>query len=184
MSRTEIIKELKNYFQIYELVGENVYNKYRENSWFLFRTETLHCLLIIRKGLDKSITVNDWFWGGIYDERGYRDNTQDILEEKTLDKVLYLSGHVLGCAFDLKIKDMSSERAREWIIKNEHLFPCKVRLEHRKNGKPISWLHFDTNTLKTIIKYIYLMFKLWIKQKDKDEEKKEKLIENHLKNLV
>ena len=144
MTRNNIIKELKNYFKIHELVGEEVYNKYKDNSWFVFRTETLHCLLIIRKGLNVSITINDWFWGGIYDERGYRDNLQPITSEKTIDGILYLSGHPLGCAFDLIAKGMTAEKVREWIIDNKHLFPCKIRLEHLKKGKPISWTHFDT----------------------------------------
>ena len=146
MSRSDVIKELKNYFQIYELVGPDVYRKHGENAWFVFRTETLHCLLIMRKGINKSFTVNTWFWDGIYDERGYRSNIQPIVEEKTLDGILYVSGHPLGCAFDFKVKDMSSDLVREWIVKNAASFPCKIRLENINisKGRSISWVHFDT----------------------------------------
>lgn len=144
MTRSQIIEKLKEYFIIQELVGPAVYNRFGDNSWFVFETNTLHCLLIIREGINEPTTVNDWFWGGMYDERGFRDNTQPILKENTIDGILYLSGHPLGCAFDLKFKHTTAENAREWIKHNEDLFPCKLRLEHRKNGKPITWLHFDT----------------------------------------
>lgn len=144
MTRADIIKDLKNYFAIYELVGKDTYEKHSDNSWFVFRTEALHCLLIMREGIGLPFTVNDWYWGGRFDERGYRSNIQHIAKEKTLDGVLYLSGHPLGCAFDFKVKEMGSESVRTWIIENEDLFPCKIRLEHKKNGKPISWVHFDT----------------------------------------
>jgi len=144
MSRDEIIKDLKNYFIIQELVGPNVYNKYGDNSWFVLQTDILHCLLIIREERGNPITVNNWHKNGQYDERGYRDNLSHIYYEKTLDNSLYLSGHVLGCAFDFTEKNISAQETRNWIFNNENLFPCKIRLEHRFNGKPISWCHIDT----------------------------------------
>ena len=148
MNRDQIIERLKNYFELYELVSPNVYNKYGESAWYVFRTDTLHCLLIIREKLDKPIHINNWYFAKpgerVFDERGYRDNLSNIAEEKTLDGVLYLSGHVLGCAFDFHINGMSSTSVRNWIVENGDLFPCKIRLERRLNGKPISWVHFDT----------------------------------------
>jgi len=147
MNRYEIITELSKYFSIKELVSEKVYNTYKDNAWALFRTETLHCLLIMRVGIDRAFTVNNWSYvseGVIYDERGYRENISDIAKGKTEKDLLYTSGHVLGCAFDFKVKGMSSEDVRVWILENSELFPCKVRLENRMNGKPITWVHFDT----------------------------------------
>jgi hypothetical protein len=143
MNRTDIINDLKNFFAIHELVGKDVYEKHGDNAWFVFRTETLHCLLIMRKGIGRPFEVNNWFWGGAYDERGYRSNIQEIVKSKTLKNKLYVSGHPLGCAIDYKVKGMHAERVRDWILENEDLFPCKIRLEHKKNGKPITWLHFD-----------------------------------------
>ena len=144
MTRLEIIKGLKNYFAIHELVGPDVYFKYKDNSWFVFQTDALHCLLIMREKIGKPFTINNWFWHGQYDERGFRDNLSHIFREKTFEDKLYLSGHVLGCAFDFKVKNMSSPEVRNWIVNNPNLFPCKIRLENRLNGKPISWVHFDT----------------------------------------
>lgn len=140
--REQIIKELKNYFKIQELVGEETYNKHKDNAWFVFDTNLLHCLLILRTNIDKPFTINNWYKGGRFSQRGLRDNTQSILKNK---KRLYLSGHVLGKAFDFDVKGMTAEEVRDWIKENEDLLPCKVRLEHRKDGVPINWVHLDTN---------------------------------------
>ena len=146
MTRVEIIDGLVNYFGIYELVDEQTYNRFGEEAWQFFDTDTLHVLLIIREGIDKPIDINNWKWGGVYDERGLRTNVCDIVSRKTRANKLYLSGHVLGKAIDFKVKGMKSEDVRHWIQDNEDLFPCKIRLEHikTKTGNPISWVHYDT----------------------------------------
>jgi len=143
MDRKQIIDSLKKYFIIQELVGPEMYKKHGDNSWFVFETDTLHSLLIMRVGINKPFTINDWFWGGIYSQRGYRDTTQKIIKDKVDAGILYVSGHPLGCAFDFKVKGMNSERVRIWIEEHADLFPCKIRLEWKKNGVPITWVHFD-----------------------------------------
>lgn len=155
MEREEIIKDLRQYFEAHELVGPNVYHKYGDESWFVFETNALHCLLLMREGIGKSFSVNNWFWKGNFSQRGYRDNTQEIVKSKTIKGKLYLSGHVLGNAFDFTVKGMISEDVRDWIIEHQDIFPCKIRLEHKKNGTPISWVHFDNNDFKKNSK-IYL----------------------------
>ena len=144
MTRIDIIDQLKKYFRIEELVSREVHHKYGNDAWALFRTETLHCLLIMRKGIGKPFTVNTWLWDGVYDERGFRENTCDICKRRTSRGLLYTSGHVLGCAFDFTVEDMSPDLVRDWIEENAELFPCKVRLEDLKDNEPITWVHFDT----------------------------------------
>lgn len=144
LTRIRIIAQLKKYFKIYELVSREVHAKYGNNAWSLFQTDALHCLLIIRKGIRRRFTVNTWYWDGPYDERGFRENTCDICKSKTKKKIIYTSGHVLGCAFDFTVNNMSPDLVREWIVENKGLFPCKVRLENEIDGIPISWVHFDT----------------------------------------
>lgn len=147
MERINIIKNLKNYFIIQELVSPSVYKKYKNDSWQFLQTDALHCLLIIRKGVGDYCTINDWDNGGKYKESGLRDNLGSIFKSFFKKAILYLSGHVLGCGFDLKFKNTSAIDVREWIVKNADLFPCKIRLENLKNGKPITWTHFDTKHL-------------------------------------
>ena len=141
MTREEIIIKLKKYFTPEELVSKEVYSKLGSDSWLLFATETLHCLLIVREELNKPITINNWKWGGSFSQRGFRENTSPIVRKKTS---LYLSAHVFGQAFDFDVEGMVATEVREWIKENADLFPCKVRLERNINGKVISWVHLDT----------------------------------------
>jgi hypothetical protein len=47
----------------------------------------------------------------------------------------------MGKAVDFTVKGYTAEEVREKI--QEMTFPCKIRLEHHKDGKPISWVHLD-----------------------------------------
>ena len=142
--RQDIIDEAKKYFKIQELVSKTVYNAYGEGSWALLQSDILMCLCLIRVGINKPIHVNNWDNGGVFDERGFRENISDIASRKTEQGKLYTSGHLLGMAIDFHINGMSSEKVRDWIVEHEDIFPCKVRLERKLNGKPISWVHIDT----------------------------------------
>jgi len=155
MDRELIIEELKDYFIIQELVGPDTYKLLGEESWQVYDTDTLHCLLLMRLKIDKPFTVNNWHKGGSYDERGFRSNIQPIVKSKTEKNQLYLSGHLMGKAIDFTVKDMTPEQVRDWIEQNADIFPCKIRLEWKKKdtnknsptfGKmiPITWVHFDT----------------------------------------
>lgn len=150
MTRNEIIDKLSNYFGVYELVDKQVFETFGETAWQFFDTEALHTLLVIREGINKPIDINNWKWGGNYQERGLRTNVGNISKRATNRGKLYLSGHVLGKAFDFKIKGMKSEDVRFWIDDNQDLLPCKIRLEHikLKTGNPISWVHFDVKQLQ------------------------------------
>ncbi len=74
MERSELIQEVEKYFKLEELVSEAVYKKYGETAWFIFQTELLVSILLIRVGIGMPITVNNWHSGGRFDERGYREN--------------------------------------------------------------------------------------------------------------
>ncbi len=144
MERAELIQEVKKYFQIQELVSEAVYKKHGETAWFIFQTEILVCLLLIRVGTGQPITINTWHKGGRFDERGYRDNLSEIVASKTDNDQLYTSGHVLGIALDFTVKGMTANAVRKWIVENKDMFPCKIRLERKYRGEFISWVHIDT----------------------------------------
>ena len=144
MERDLIINDLKKYFNIHELVSPKVYNKMGSGAWCLFDTDALETLLFIRENLGKSITINNWFWGGKFKQRGFRENTSSIVSKKTEKDVVYLSGHVIGKAFDFDVKGMEAEEVRDWLKEKASELPCKIRLEHKKNGEPINWVHLDT----------------------------------------
>jgi len=145
MTEEEVYKGIKKFFSIEELVGPIVYKKYGEAAWRFLCPRLLETILILRKNLNLPFTANTWKKGGIYDERGLRDNMTDVLKNRTKKGRLYLSAHIMGKALDFKVEGMTAEQVRMWIVANEDLFPYRLRLEHNKNGKPISWVHLDVH---------------------------------------
>lgn len=143
MNRESILKELKKYFKVQELVGRMTYRIHKDRAWKFFSTEALQMLLILRKNINAPITINTWHKGGKFSQRGLRTNIQNIFRQMFKTGRLYLSGHVLGEAFDLDVKGMTASQVRSWILYNQDLFPFKIRLELNKNGKEITWVHID-----------------------------------------
>lgn len=132
MSRDQIIRELREYFQISELVCPHTLSKWGERAWQFLDTNYLHCLLIIRRDILKVPMVCNTQSSS---QRGLRCNRCELVRSK--DKV-YLSSHILGKAGDFTCKDMTAQEARSLIRNNANLLPCNIRLE-----SGVSWLHFD-----------------------------------------
>lgn len=142
MTRAEIIKELKKFFDIRELVCPHCYAEHGERSWQFLATELLHTLLVLRVDVFKtSMTVNNYHYAKttpIYDERGLRCNLCSLVIAKTKKKICYLSAHVNAAGIDFDVKGLTAEQARKIIKANKHLLPYPVRLE-----KFVSWVHLD-----------------------------------------
>lgn len=139
MERSDIIKELSQYFSIVELVGPKEYGRDKDLCWRYLRTELLHTILVLRKDILKTpMTVNTWKSGGRFDERGFRNNISDIVKSKTVSGSLYISPHMLGAAIDFDAKGMTAEETRNKIIQLQDLLPCPIRLESGTN-----WVHID-----------------------------------------
>lgn len=143
MTDEKVYKEFKKYFKVQEVVSPKVYKKYGESSWKFIDVRLLHTILIIRIGLGRPITINNWHNGGKFKQRGLRSNLGYIFLSKFKKGILYLSGHVLGKAVDFDVSGMSAENVRLWIEQNEYRFPYKLRLENKMKGKQISWVHLD-----------------------------------------
>ncbi len=143
MKDEEIYSEVAKFFDIKELVSPLVHKIHGERAWKFLCPRALETLLIIRINIDKSITVNDWAWGGKFTQRGLRSNLGYIFLKMFKRGKLYLSAHVLGRAFDFDVKGMTAIEVRQWIVDNEKLFPHKLRLEWKMKGKEIRWVHLD-----------------------------------------
>jgi len=149
LTHSEIISKIKasGYFNIKELVSEEVYKRDGERAWRYFDTRLLITIYFIRKKLDKGFNVNNWATAKagdiIYDERGLRENISDIVSDKTKKRKLYLSGHTMGCAIDFKVSGLNSSEVRKWLLEIQNELPFKIRLENTLNGKQISWVHLD-----------------------------------------
>lgn len=142
MTRQEIIKQLKEYFDIRELVCFHTYLKFGDESWQFLDTEILHTLLILRtKILKCGMVINDYIFGGVNEQRGLRCNICPIPKGKTEKNQIYLSAHCNGAAFDVvfgKKTGMTAEKARRLIYQYQDLLPYNVRIE-----KEVTWLHID-----------------------------------------
>lgn len=132
MTREDIIRDLRRYFQIAELVCNHTHSRWGERSWQFLDTDYLHALLIIRRDiLQVPMTCNH---DGAR-QRGLRCNMCELVKGKTRN---YISSHILGKAGDFTPKGMTAEQARQRIKANAHLLPCPIRLE-----AGVEWLHFD-----------------------------------------
>jgi hypothetical protein len=143
MTDDQIYSEIKNYFFIEEFVSKKVFDKYGENAWQFLCPRLLYTILIIRKKLDRSITINNWHRGGKFSQRGLRSNLSSIFMSKFRKGRMYLSAHVMGRAIDFDVKGMTAEQVRLWLVEVEDILPYKIRLENKMNGKQISWVHLD-----------------------------------------
>lgn len=141
MTRKQIIKELKKYFDIRELVSPDVYKFRGELAWGEFDTRLLETLLALRKDILKvPIVVNNWASGGKITQRGFRENICQLIKEKTLEGKIYMTPHV-GMAVDFSSPKMSADEMREKITANAAKLPHPIRLE--KKDKAPTWVHTD-----------------------------------------
>jgi len=134
LSEIEVRSQIKKYFKIQELVGKRTFSKHGERAWRFLDYRLLYALLIIREGIDRPMTVNS----GKRQQRGLRTIVQQMIKNYFYKDKLYLSAHLFGKAADFDVKGMSAKEVRMWILKNDELFPFKIRLENK-----VSWLHID-----------------------------------------
>lgn len=137
MTRNQLITELKNNFNIKELVCPHCYNKFKENAWQFISTELLSVLYTLRYVIfNKPIIVNTYHKEGIFSQRGLRCNKCNLVKNKT---DIYLSAHCFGKALDFSVDGVTSEDTRNAIIQNINKFEYPIRLEKDTDG----WVHID-----------------------------------------
>lgn len=142
MTRAEIIRELKQFFDLEELVCRHTFEAFGQRGWQFLDTEYLHCLLVIRRDILKSsMFCNNWSYTGgrQFTQRGLRCNLCELVKAKTLAGRIYLSSHVNGAAGDFDVRGLTAVQARHLIEDNAALLPYPIRME-----QGVTWLHFDT----------------------------------------
>lgn len=132
MTRDEILRDIKKFFDIDELVCDHTVAAYKDAAWQYLDTMYLWCLLVIRRDIVKKPM---WCNSKTAHQRGLRCNMCQLVKSK---KDIYLSAHVLGKAGDFTVQGMKAEDVRSLIKKNATLLPCQIRME-----ADVSWLHFD-----------------------------------------
>lgn len=131
---------MRQYFEIYELVPKKVYEDRGNKAFELIDKDLLMFINMLRSELDKPITVNDWFWGGRFSQRGLR--TPEAKEFKPY------SQHSFGRALDFNVKGMSAAEVREWIIEHRDLDWVKP-ITFMEDEDGIERVHVDTRYSET-----------------------------------
>ena len=126
------------YFELHELVCPHVYRVWGEKAWMYLDEKGLITIDWLRRTIGKSMTINDWYEGGTFDQRGLRCILCDIVKEKSDKGELYVSAHLLGKGYDADIKGLTAEEVRLWLSKNKDKLPYNIRVE-----KGVKWLHID-----------------------------------------
>lgn len=126
------------YFKLKELVSEQVYRKYGEMCWDFFDPRLIKTIDFLKEHYGWTITINNYLWGGEFQQRGLRCNFDSIVKNKTMENELYLSAHVRGQAVDFDVKGKSAKDVRMILIKEQESLPFNIRLEMNVN-----WVHLD-----------------------------------------
>lgn len=144
MKRETILRNVRKFFDIDELVCNHTVAEWGDRAWQFLDTDYLHALLIIRRDILKTPM---WCNSSALHQRGLRCNLCELVKNK---KSVYLSAHILGKAGDFTVEGMTAEVARTLIKANAHLLPCNIRLE---GG--VSWLHIDVLPQEGVIAKVY-----------------------------
>lgn len=127
------------YFTLQELVSPIIYKTYGSFAWNFFNPDMLEDLDTLRKLWKRPLIINNWHKGGSYKESGLRCNIDSIVKSKTKP---YMSGHVLGRAFDIKsLRVTRCEDLYLMIIDEYRNFKTISRIEDIKNAP--TWCHVD-----------------------------------------
>ena len=139
-------------FSIEELVPKDIYERRGEKAWQLFDLNALLVLEWLKQSFPRgTATVNNWKWGGKFQQSGLRTFDFWLGRESLFDDVRHakaltamnksLTQHKYGRAFDVKFSQYEAAYIREWIKANWHTsgFEFAITLE-----EGVSWLHFDT----------------------------------------
>ena len=135
MDRKQIIEQLKEFFDVSELVCPHTYRVWGQRSWVFLDTDYLLTLLVIRRDILK---VGMYVNTGELTQRGLRCNLCQLVKDKSKKGEIYLSAHIFGKACDFTTKELSADQCRARIIANKDLLPFNIRLE-----KDVTWVHFD-----------------------------------------
>jgi hypothetical protein len=123
-------------FAVHEFVSKRIYDLCKEEAIFIINPVLLNAVVHLKKVFPKrKITINNWYWGGEFDDRGYRDSKSDTGS--------LLSEHRFGEALDCIIDGVDAETVRQYILLHQEEFPGITRIE-----QGVSWLHMDTKPHK------------------------------------
>lgn len=126
---------IAKHFKLYELLPTNIYNQNKFNKsalWSIFDERILITADKIRELLNCQTYINNWYWNGNNQYRGWRPCNCEVGAQ--------FSQHKFGRALDMNFRDYTAEQVREMILNDpwNEAFKFITRIE---GG--VSWLHID-----------------------------------------
>lgn len=121
-------------FNLKEFVDPKTYAKWGVSSIWQIDVRLVPIAQVLRDHYGP-VRINDWAWGGKYQDSGYRPKDCKIGAA--------LSQHRRGCAIDVKIKGVLSREVRAYIRENfDKTFKPLGLTTIEKDTK--GWVHLDT----------------------------------------
>lgn len=135
--------KLSNNILVQELIPKDIYLRDGDRAAKYIDSKLPIVLERIRELCgNKQMTLNDWYWGGRFNLRGYRPPECTIGASKSM--------HKQGKAADFTIKGMTAEQVRKVIRDNAEEL---IALGLTRMEKDVSWVHVDLKV--TGLNYIY-----------------------------
>jgi hypothetical protein len=123
--------KLKN-FKVYELVPQSIYEERGDRAIHLIDSRIITFLEMFREYTKSPITINDWYWGGRFDGRGFRDTDNPDYKK--------YSQHSNGRGIDFDVKGWTPDQVRQWIVKNKDLWWVRPITFVEDD---VNWVHID-----------------------------------------
>lgn len=137
-------------FNLHELVSPTVMDLLGSNAWGLFNEDLLldmdRFVTDLKNDLGcKSVTINNWKWGGKRTQSGFRERTSTVGGVK--------SQHREGNAFDMQFKGITVQEAFDYLIANQKRYPAIKRVEDLRDAP--TWLHIDAKDVERDSIYVF-----------------------------
>ena len=120
-------------FYLDEVMHPTMYKKFGAKSRWFIDQRLIDIVQFIREKTGQPITVNDWYKGGRFKERGLRN-------PNTSTGAKY-SQHKFGKALDFVVSGMSADEVRENILGEWKDDLMELGLTAIEAG--VSWVHID-----------------------------------------
>ena len=120
-------------FYLDEVMHPDVYKKFGKKSRWFIDQRLVDIVQYIRAATGEPITINTWFDGGKFKERGLRNPA-------TTTGAKY-SQHKFGKALDFTVNGMTADEVREKILGEWKQDLMNLGLTAIEDG--VSWVHID-----------------------------------------
>ncbi len=124
-----------DFFKTQEFVPKKIYEQFGESSNWFVDPRLRKLANFVRTFFGKSVTINNWAWGGQFDQSGFREPASTTGAP--------LSQHRFGRAMDIKIAGMTPREVYNAILANEKVFmDAGLTCMENIDATP-TWTHLD-----------------------------------------